>query len=709
MASLRFIPILVLLVCAVTLRAQSPVRDGKSGAPVRHTAADDSWHFTSEGNLGLTVTNFGVFGRTFDAAYMTLGQPSCLYKLQSNLLQEQVEHFSYGGLWVGGIRGGIERVTTGIQDGAFSAGEPGLEFTNTASEADSVRTRSSILTSPLFDPAAISHQDLFCTFTDTATYLPGTTIPIPDHDPLGIAVRQEVYCWNYPYADAFSILAFTISNLQSTPLEGLYVGLWFDASVGNMNYTNFEPGGGPGGRWNWYDNLNNFVQTPDQKVAISFDENGDDGWAESYLGVTVLGGESKADSFGVYYRQWPWNTSSSLEYPDWVMPTNDQERYQKMSTPGNYAAIPGYNAQGVPVNPASATESWMLFLSCGPFETLAPGDSAQAVFAIVGGRWAGNYATDVPARRANLLLNAGWAQTIYNGEDADGDGFLDPGEDINGNGQLDHYVFPKPPPSPRLAVVPADGMVRLYWDRTPETALDSLTGQKDFEGYRVYSSPKTAQLQENYTLLAQYDLDYVLEPNSPDTSLIGFNTGFSAVQLADSILIDGYWYQYCFTDSGVLNGWPLEYAVTAYDRGNPTNNLPSLESSPLENQVEAYPGTPPSDRIGVYPNPYRVHAAWDGPGASQRMIWFQYLPARAEIRIFTLAGDLVDVIQHDAATYTGQDVNLLSGGEAVFAGGIHAWDLLNQDNQEIATGLYMYSVEDKDTKKVKTGTFMVIK
>lgn len=698
-------------------------RDSKGVHAVRGLDADDSQHFTSEGNLGLTVTNFGVFGRQFDESYSVLNQPSCLYKLNSSLPKEQVEHFSYAGVWVGGIRNGIVHVSTGITDGSFSAGEPGLEFTNTASASDTVQTRSSILTSPLFDPSAISHQDLICDYTDTNTVLPGTSTLIPDHDPLGIAVHQEVYCWNYSYADAFAILSFTITNLEDTPIEGLHVAFWADASVGNMNYTNYDPGGGPGGRWSWYDNLNNFVQTEDQKLAITFDEDGDNGWAESYLGVTVLGGEGLVDSFSVVYQQWPWSTSSSILYPNWVMPLDDEERYERMVTPNDYTMIPGYDTYGNPNDdPGGATNSWMLFLSCGPFETLMPGESAEAVFALVCGRWAGNYRDDVTERRTNLMLNAQWAQTIYNGEDTNGNGILDPDEDLNGNGQLDHYVFPKPPPSPRMAVVPGDGEVTLYWDNSAESAIDSLTGEMDFEGYRIYSSPKTLNLGEEYTLLAQFDLDYDLNPNDDDSTLIGFNTGFSAVELEDSVLIDGQYYQYAFTDEGVLNGWPssaggLYYAITAYDRGNPQNNLPSLESSPLENRVYTYPGTTPAEaddpRVGVYPNPYRVSAAWDGPGATQRMIWFQYLPSKCEIRIYTLAGDLVDTILHDASSYNGSDIDLLSSGsynsETSFSGGEHAWDLLNSNNQEIATGLYLYTVENQSTGDVKTGTFMVIK
>ncbi|TKJ42437.1 hypothetical protein CEE37_01785 [candidate division LCP-89 bacterium B3_LCP] len=717
---LLMIGLLAIFSCIASESIAQSNREGKVSSAPRQIYADDSWHFTSEGNLGLTVTNFGVFGRTFDESYSLLNQPSCVYKLNSSLPKEQVEHFSYGGIWIGGVRGGITHVSTGITDGSFSAGEPGLEFTNTASEADSVQTRSSILTSPLFDPSAISHQDLICDYSDTNTVLPGTLIPIPQHVPLGIGVHQEVYCWNYSYADAFAILSFTITNLTNEPIEDLHVAIWLDASVGNMNYTNYEPGGGPGGRWNWYDNLNNFVQNDEQKIAISYDEDSDDGWAESYLGVTVLGGESKADSFDVYFHQWPWNTSSSMSYPLWIMPIDDEERYTKMATHGEYDQIPGYDNQGNPTNPGEVTESWMLFLSCGPFETIQPGESVEAIFSIVCGRWSGNYPDDVPARRTDLLLNAEWAQTIYNGEDVNGNGILDPDEDLNGNGILDHYLFPKPPPSPRLEVVPGDGQVTLYWDNSAEAAVDSLTGKMDFEGYRVYSSPKTLDLGEEYSLLAQFDIDYDLDPFDDDSTLVGFNTGFSAIELEDSVLINGDYYHYSFTDNGVLNGWPsaaggLYYAVTAYDRGNPQNNLPSLESSPLENRIYTYPGTTPTDdsRVGVYPNPYRVSASWDGPGPTQRMIWFQYLPARAEIRIFTLAGDLVDTIDHDAATYDGGDVARIGGStygsQTAFSGGEHAWDLLNSNNQEIATGLYLYTVENMDSGSIKTGTFMVIK
>ena len=43
------------------------------------------------------------------------------------------------------------------------------------------------------------------------------------------------------------------------------------------------------------------------------------------------------------------------------------------------------------------------------------------------------------------------------------------------------------------------------------------------------------------------------------------------------------------------------------------------------------------------------------------------------------------------------------------SGGEHAWDLLSDHQQAIATGLYLYTVEDKSTGNIKIGKFLIIK
>jgi hypothetical protein len=673
------------------------------------TTVDDYEHYHDAGNLGITVTNYGLLGQGYETALQD--QPSCQYKYHSRFEKEQVEHFSYAGLWFGGIGGmnGEEKtlVTTAIVDGVFEYGEAGFEFTNSADQDDIVIERSSLVTSPLYDPNAIA--------------------------------------WNYSYADAFVILNYTFTNISNYPIKDIYAGLWVDASVANMNYTSrYEPGGG----FSWYDNLNGFDR--EYNVGYQYDVDGDNGFAESYLGIRALGASVLRSQYQVHYDQWKWSNTSN---PDFFMPSNDEERYTKLSTTPTAT---------IPISPDDQG-SWMILLSFGSLGDLAPGDSLNAVFAVVCGFWAEDGSSDSPQRRSNLRINSDWAQTAYNGEDVDGDGKLDPDEDINRNGILEpeedeyrleldlnnnghwdlgeevfgdedghldifedtyvnfqrgitdsngvinRYILPSPPPSPNLKVIPGDSKVTLYWDNIPEEFQDPITRENDFEGYRIYSSPKTLGSTEEATLLAQFDL--------ADSIGIGYNTGFQAIRF--DTIIDGKNYHYRFINDKLLSGWPGRYfySVTSYDKGNPANNLPSLESAINENITYAVPGKTVSaeqDRkIYVYPNPYRASALWDGFGTRERLIWFANLPARATIRIYTLAGDLIDEILHEATTYDGSDISLLDqqtkSRVTEFSGGEHAWDMISRNDQAIATGLYLYTVKDEDSGTIYSGKFVVIK
>jgi hypothetical protein len=752
--SVRLIGIFVLLIPLVLF---SKTRRDYSSQRLNHGAkisADDYWHFHNVGNLGLTVTNYGVIGE----GYNNPDQPSCMYKLYADNQREQIEHLSYGGLWIGGRGGpdGAIRVSTAIVDGVFESGEEGFEYTNTASAADTIRIRSSIVTSPYFDPKAVSHQDFICDFSDVNTTVPGTDIIIPNHEPLGLNVHLESYAWNYSYTEAFVILNYTVTNISDYPIQDIYAGLWNDTAVGNMNYTNiYEPGGG----WSWYDNLNGF--DIHYNMGYQYDVDGDDGFAESYVGVRYLGSSGPQEDIEVNFDMWQWSTPSSLDFADYVMPIDDEGRYRvlKGRHTGKYFNAP--NAGGYPTDPEEAA-SWMLIMGAGSLGDLQPGESLNFVYTIVCGLWANKDDRDTAARRANLRLNSDWAQIAYNGEDVDGDGKLDPDEDVNNNGELDagedeyraeldlngngkwdpgepvfgdgdgkldiqedvyanpqkgivagngvidRYILPSPPPSPNLLVVPGDGKVTLFWDNISEEYEDPITRENDFEGYRIYSSPKTLALETDFTLLAQFDR----------IDNLGYDTGFEAIRI--DTVIDGKSYYYKFVNRNLKSGWPAEYwySVTSFDKGNPKNNLPSLESSVLENKTYAIPGSNPrtaqtKQPVSVFPNPYKAQAMWDGSSERESMIWFTNLPAQSIIRIYTLAGDKVDEIVHNAASYKGEDVRLMTdrigGSNTVLSGGMHAWDLISAYDQAIATGLYLFSVEDRETGEVQTGKFLVIK
>jgi len=697
--------------------------------PIQGQFAEDVFdQYTSVGQLGMTVTNFGVLGNGWNKIY---GQilPSCQYKQHTEIQREQVEHFSYAGLWIGGIVNGERRVSTAIVDGVFESGDEGFEFFSTSDIQiqSSISSTSQDTMAQFYSPYAISHQDFLTSFRDYGLN-PDDNYDITAHNPLGIDVNLESYAWNFSFADAFVILNYTITNRSPETITDIYTGIWTDASVANMNYTDtYTPGGG----FTWYDNLDGFDQSIDEAgfsrdIAYQYDGDGDDGWAESYIGVSVLGGTVPNNYFQSYYNQWVWTNANNADYPAYNMPLTDAERYEKLSSSVPLGTDPEFfNSEGYPNN----TNSWLFLLSAGPFGSepvnedstiwqLPPDSSCNVVLAIVAARWNGSI-EDSPERRQNLYVNTDWAQKAYDGEDKNRNNILDPLEDLNENGILDRYVLPEPPPVPNIAIDVGDQQVTIYWEDNAESFIDPISREQDFEGYRIYGARKTqGESDAEFSLLVEFD------KAEGDSENVGYNTGFTPIRITnslgepDSIEINGHFYHYRFINEGVQNGWMNYYAVTAFDRGDPDANLSSLETSPYANRINVYPGvkSPTEDwteQPSVYPNPYRGQALWDGYKSRDRIIWFNHLPKKAEIRIFTLAGDLVDIIHHDE-NYSGQDIkNIDEHKQPQFSGGEHAWDLITRYDQAVASGLYLFTVENLDQEslsygKIKEGKFLVI-
>ena len=684
-------------------------------------ASDEYDKYTTVGNLGLTITNFGILGNGWNLMEDGSIHPSCQYKQQTEIAREQIEHFSYAGLWVGGIVNGERRVSTSIVDGVFEAGNEGFElFAETPiliQSSISSTTQDSM--AQYYSPSAISHQDMFADFKDYGASA-SDNMGIPNHNPLGIEIHLESYSWNYSYADAFAILNYTFKNASSDTIRDIYAGIWADPSVANFNYTDYYT---PGGGFTWHDNLDGFDESEDiagfnRNIAYQYDADGDDGWAESYLGMSILGGSIPMKYLKTNYYQWVWTNSNNSDYPAYSMPIDDNERYEKMSSSVPKGTGPDYTSEGYP----ASENSWLFLISAGPTGsipnadttswTLAPGDSCSIAFTVVCGLWADGFSGDSPGRRNNLYVNYDWAQKAYDGEDKNRNNILDEGEDTNGNLEIDRYILPAPPPVPNMYVEIESKKVILYWQNNAESFLDPISQEADFEGYRIYGARKT----DNESL-GEFSL--LLETDKEND--IGYNTGFSMIEIRnnygepDSININNTYYHYKFENSEIKDGWLNYYAITAYDRGDPDANLESLESSIYSNRVYVYPGESASvedqwpDEPTVYPNPYRGQALWDGYGSRNKMIWFRNLPEEAEIRIFSLAGDLVDVIQHDES-YKGQDINNIDERKnPLMSGGEHAWDLITMYDQATASGLYLFTVEDKNSGKVKEGKFLIIK
>jgi hypothetical protein len=296
-------------------------------------------------------------------------------------------------------------------------------------------------------------------------------------------------------------------------------------------------------------------------------------------------------------------------------------------------------------------------------------------------------------RRVPNLTNPIQAQRVYNG-------YYDE--------ETEEYVrwaTSSPPPPPRVQVTPGDKNVIVEWDDFPEDVPDPLTRVKDFAGYQVWKAEgwrreSNIPSDEMWRLIADFDST---ELSDIDTGL----TGIGKYRYVDTRVQCGFWY------------W---YAVTAYDKG--TFSIGDIDSvtnpsepettyvrtgapkfgkySQTQRRVMACPTpTQTLDDVYVVPNPYRADAAWDLEESdvepTGRRIRFFNLPRRATIRIFTLAGDHVITLEHDADL-------ILDDREL----GCTSWNLISKNNQDTVSGIYLYHVETPDGQQ-KIGKFVIIR
>jgi hypothetical protein len=174
---------------------------------------------------------------------------------------------------------------------------------------------------------------------------------------------------------------------------------------------------------------------------------------------------------------------------------------------------------------------------------------------------------------------------------------------------------------------------------------------------------------------------------------------------------DGGRQYYRYVDRSMHLGRRYFYSVTAMDHawddndnlvegksGDPSSNFFYIEPSSVSQPAWAYD----EDLIYVVPNPATTEsmAAWpelnpnnDDPTGIK--VEFRNLPhSRGTIRVYTLAGDLVDDLPFDGNTGIGTV----------------RWHLVSRNGQDIASGIYLFSVETDDEKFDRfIGKFVVIR
>jgi len=103
------------------------------------------------------------------------------------------------------------------------------------------------------------------------------------------------------------------------------------------------------------------------------------------------------------------------------------------------------------------------------------------------------------------------------------------------------------------------------------------------------------------------------------------------------------------------------------------------------------------DNIKVVPNPYAITSSYENALTPWvRELQFHNLPERCEIRIFTVSGDLVQIIHHEP------------GSKGYRGPAVEAWDLWTYNDQEVAFGVYLYLVKAEGIGE-KMGKFAIIK
>ena len=491
-------------------------------------------------------------------------------------------------------------------------------------------------------------------------------------------VEMRGMAWTGELYQDFIIWHFVIRNIGTAPIRGMRVGIHSDfgylpiASNQNVFDTDrhyYEPAlqfaygtdddgyeGDPKGgvldpaRIAWSGSLALRMPGPTKRVktydAFHF-------WMEA---TTPRGNGA---SMELYYR---YNLSNQMDPRDSDKDGIDDD-FNEDGIPDTLESLPGYylglGADGLQLMGSDSL-------------TLAPGQTDTLVFATVFGLTKTQLITNV--RRALTLYRAGW-NTV------------------------------KPPPAPKMEVVPGDGRATLYW------GLESEREAK-FEGYKIYRSEdngvtwgadrftdfsgstryiplqqfdRVDSISGHYTTLpefAWYNLGG--ETGLPRIKIVGSTDPIFAVKDPLTLFKAGDTVR-VYTDEPVTNGLRYRYYIAAYDTGNgitgPLENTPA--SKPLQgtNTVDVVPHAPTAEtslaQVRVVPNPYVVSNGWEQ--GQDRQLQFTHLPARATIRIFNVAGELVRTIEHDA-------------GSAI-ASSIAVWDLMNENRQLVAAGLYFFHLD----------------
>ena len=214
MRLLRFSPVIVYFVFAILLihalpgfaRWRPPPRDKTTRSEPNRILVLDGTNVHDVGQIHMHVGNWGSFGSWPGSGQPFADAPSAEWPPDSG-----VEHLFAAGLWIGAVKGGVPAVSTAVFESEFrptddpidiiyqtAVGAPGgsrLPSLTADDDGDGIADEDpldgrdndgDVLVDEDF--AAISTQMFSCWYTDDQ---PATRQIYPQHNPLGVLVRQE--------------------------------------------------------------------------------------------------------------------------------------------------------------------------------------------------------------------------------------------------------------------------------------------------------------------------------------------------------------------------------------------------------------------------------------------------------------------------------------------------------------------------------------
>ncbi len=191
---------------------------------------------------------------------------------------------------------------------------------------------------------------------------------------------------------------------------------------------------------------------------------------------------------------------------------------------------------------------------------------------------------------------------------------------------------------------------------------------------------------------------------------------------------------YQYVDTEVKNGFLYFYSVTAFDSTGDPRVGTKAELNGRRTAVETEGVTPQvatktGKNVWVVPNPYRGYAqisqrpsSWDlTPNASDptgtHIDFLGMPPGRWTLKVFTVAGDLVQVIRSDDPVNESLRTPVTDDNGVTRPGfnrqqdsandGQARWNLITRSGQDVVSGIYLFTVDS--SQGTQRGRFVIIR